>query len=95
MKPNLILYSRRDCRLCDEMKEVIRGVTQSVSVSLTEVDVDGAPELQDKFGEEVPVLFIDGRKAFKYRVTARELRTRLAGSRSFGKILAAMIRKRR
>ena len=30
------------------------------------------------FGEEVPVLFLDGRKAFKYRVTEGELRRKIA-----------------
>ncbi len=34
-------------------------------------------EIQKEFGNEVPVLFINGRKAFKYRVTARELAKRL------------------
>lgn len=95
MKPELTLYSRRDCRLCDEMKDIIRGVTENLPVSLTEVDIDGAPELQDEFGEEVPVLFIDGRKAFKYKVTARELRRKLSGSRSVGKLLAGIIFKHR
>ena len=41
------------------------------------MDVDGSPELREKYGEEVPVLFIDGRKAFKYRVTEMELKKRL------------------
>lgn len=77
------------------MKEVIRRVAESVPLSFTEVDVDGVPELQDKFGMEVPVLFIDGRKAFKYRVRARVLRRRLIGSSSFGKTLAGIMFKRR
>ena len=42
-----------------------------------EIDVDGEPELKEKFGDEVPVLFIDGRKAFKVRVTEGELKKRL------------------
>lgn len=41
------------------------------------VDVDGTDELREKFGNDVPVLFIDGRRAFKYRVTAKELNKRL------------------
>jgi hypothetical protein len=42
-----------------------------------EIDVDASADLQEKYGGEVPVLFINGRKAFKYRATARELEKRL------------------
>ena len=73
----LILYSRRDCCLCEEMKAVIRRVASHVALRLEEIDVDSSPELQERYGHEVPVLFIDERKAFKYRVTRKELEKRL------------------
>ena len=73
----LILYSRRDCCLCEEMKAVIRRVASRVALRLEEIDVDSSPELQERYGHEVPVLFIDERKAFKYRVTRKELEKRL------------------
>jgi thiol-disulfide isomerase/thioredoxin len=78
MKPKLILYTRKDCCLCDEMKTVVREVAAKVPLEIDEVDIDGSPDLCDKFGNEVPVLFINGRKAFKYRVTRVELEKRLA-----------------
>jgi glutaredoxin len=77
VKLELQIYTRKDCCLCDEMKEVIRGVKPPVPVALEEIDVDSSAELQALYGEEVPVLFINGRKAFKYRLTARELQKRL------------------
>jgi glutaredoxin len=77
MSAKLLLYSRADCCLCDEMKAVIREVTAKIPVDVKEVDVDRSPQLKELFGDEVPVLFIDGRKAFKYRVTAKELERRL------------------
>jgi glutaredoxin len=77
MKPKLTLYTRKDCCLCDEMKTVVRQVTTEIPVELNEIDVDERAELRDQFGNEVPVLFVDGRKAFKYRVGARELERRL------------------
>jgi hypothetical protein len=88
MTAELLLYSRKDCCLCDEMKDVVRRVAASVPLTLEEIDVDGAPELREQYGHEVPVLFIDGRKAFKYRVTAPELRKRLGVRGRFGRILA-------
>jgi glutaredoxin len=77
MNPKLTLYSRKDCCLCDEMKAVVRQVATKIPLDFEEIDVDGLPELRDKFGNEVPVLFIDGRKAFKHRVTEKALANRL------------------
>jgi glutaredoxin len=77
MTPALLLYTRKDCRLCDEMKEVIHDVAARIPLAIKEIDVDSSPEIQEKYGDEVPLLFIDDRKAFKYRVTARELEKKL------------------
>ena len=77
MTRQIRLYTRRDCCLCEEMKGVVRNVAEEVSLEVEEVDVDSEPDLREKFGGEVPVLFIDGRKAFKYRVAARELKKKL------------------
>jgi glutaredoxin len=81
MTPKLALYSRKDCCLCDEMKEVIRQVSEKVSMDLEEIDVDSSAQLKETYGDEVPVLFVDGRKAFKYRVTVKELEERLGRHR--------------
>jgi len=77
MNRRLTLYSRRDCCLCEEMKTVIWQVASRVDLQLKEIDVDTSPELQERYGQEVPVLFIDERKAFKYRVTRKELEKKL------------------
>jgi len=81
MTPTLTLYSRKDCCLCEEMKEAIRQVSAKIPLDLEEIDVDGAADLQAEYGNEVPVLFIDGRKAFKYRVTAPQLTKKLKQKR--------------
>jgi glutaredoxin len=78
----LTLYGRADCHLCDEMRAVVDAVSREMRFELEEVDVDGDPALAAVYGEEVPVLLVNGRKAFKYRVTPRELRRRLARERA-------------
>jgi glutaredoxin len=83
MKPKLTLYSRKGCCLCDEMKEVVREVAAKIPIEMQEINVDASAPLRAEFGDQVPVLFIDGRKAFKYRMTAKELEQRLKkGNRS-------------
>jgi len=77
MKAELVIYTRKDCCLCDEMKAVIHQVAAHLPLVLEEIDVDGSPETQERYGAEVPVLLINGRKAFKYRVTRGELEKKL------------------
>jgi glutaredoxin len=77
MTPKLTLYSRRDCCLCAQMKAVIDQVAAKLPVEIDEIDIDQSPELRTQLAHEIPLLYIDGRKAFKFRVTAKQLETRL------------------
>lgn len=77
----LTLYSRPGCHLCDEMKEITYPVARELGCSVTEVDISANPELEARYATEIPVLLVNGRKAFKYRLTGIELRKRLAAER--------------
>lgn len=82
----ILIYSRQNCCLCDEAKRVIRETSQrhSLPVILTEVDIDAQPELCARYSDQVPVIFVDGRKAFKYRVNGPELVERIERSMRSG-----------
>ena len=71
------LYGRRDCHLCHDMRAVVDAVGRRVPLAIEEVDVDTDPALRDAYGSEVPVLCVNGRRAFKYRVDAAALEARL------------------
>ena len=73
----VVLYTRRECCLCEEIKQLLCKVSGDYPLDLTEVDIDLRRDLQARWSHEVPVLFIGGRKAFKYRTTEPELRKRL------------------
>ena len=74
----LTLYGRPECHLCHDMRAVVEVVGSEVAFDLEQVDVDGDPALVAAYGHEIPVLVVNGRKAFKYRVTPAALRARLA-----------------
>ena len=67
--PHVVLYGRQDCCLCDEAQLEIEKAQESASFSLEKIDVDTDPELAAKYGHEVPVVEIEGRKAFKFQVS--------------------------
>jgi glutaredoxin len=74
---DVTLYTRVGCHLCDDVKAVLDDVRRERAFDLTVIDVDTDPELVRLYGLEVPVVLVDGRKAFKFRVTAEALRARL------------------
>ena len=77
MKHQLTLYSRPDCHLCDDMETTIKNFSKKNSVNLKIVDISNNATLETQYGQEIPVLFIDGRKVAKYRVSEQELQKAL------------------
>ena len=78
MNPSVILYTRAGCHLCDDAKEVLERAARRAAFDLSVVDIDGDPEARRLYNEEVPVIAINGVKAFKYRVTIEDFLKRLA-----------------
>ena len=73
----VLLYTRAGCHLCDEAKQQLRDLQKQVPFEFLEVDIDQDAELQRRYNEKVPVVFIHGKKAFKYHLDARKFLRRL------------------
>ncbi len=73
------LYTRAGCHLCDEAKRAIETARRRSAFDFEEFDIDRDERLRRLYNEEVPVIAIDGRKAFKYRLSAEDLLKKLAG----------------
>lgn len=73
------IYSRPGCHLCDEMKAIVELVSRSTLVEIEEIDISSDPALEARYGLEIPVLEIEGKKAAKFRVGEMELRKMLEG----------------
>lgn len=73
----IVIYTRRECGLCHEAAEAIAPIANRRGLAVELVDIDTDEELARLYGEEVPVVFVNGRKAFKYRVDVAKLETLL------------------
>ena len=75
----LAIYSRPGCHLCDEMKVVVASAVKGAAAEVTieTIDISTSPDLEARYGLEIPVLTIDGKKVAKYRVTEAEVRRML------------------
>lgn len=81
MKPLVTLYTRQGCCLCDDAKRVLAEARRRTEFDYRELDIDNDPELKRLYNDHVPVIAIDGTKAFKYRVTLEEFLKKLAARR--------------
>ena len=61
------------------VKNQLAELQSGHSFDWREVDIDADSELRQKYNDEVPVVFIDGRKAFKYRMDPAKFLKTLAG----------------
>ena len=74
----VIVYSRKGCHLCEIVKETLGKLERRGGFTWREIDVDSDDQLRRQYNDEVPVVFIDGHKAFKYRMDEREFLRKLA-----------------
>jgi glutaredoxin len=79
----VVLYGRAGCHLCEEARTVVADVTAETGDTWTEVDVDRAAAddggaLQREYGEQVPVVTVDGVPRGFWRIDPSRLRKALA-----------------
>jgi len=73
----VVLYTRAGCGLCEVAKEIILAVRRDVDFVFREVDIDSDADLFDEHRYDIPVVEIDGRRAFKHRVDPQALKKKL------------------
>ena len=71
------MFSRPGCHLCDKAREVIEQVQRCYAFDFQVVHIDKDPALEATYGTEIPVIRINGNRAFKYRVDRAELERKL------------------
>ena len=62
------IYSRPQCHLCEEAKAVVERVQKRWPFSVRVINIEEDPELERVYGKEIPVVFVNGTKAFHHRV---------------------------
>jgi glutaredoxin len=77
MQPKITIYTRPGCHLCDEAKSNILAAAGAGAFDLEEVNVDLDPDLKSRYGNDVPVVTINGIMVFKHRVETPEFERKL------------------
>lgn len=76
-KVEVKVYSKEDCCLCDDVKKVLKRVQIDIPFETIEIDITKDSKNFEEYKDQIPVIFINGHKAFKYRVSENELRKKL------------------
>lgn len=73
-KPQVIVYSRPGCHLCDEAKHLIQSAGCEDRFTLAEINIESDPELLRKYKYDIPVVTMDGVEIFRHRVNKEEFK---------------------
>jgi glutaredoxin len=73
----IVIYTKPNCSLCDEALEEIDAVRQLIPFRLEQVEILDDLSLYEKYKHAIPVLCLNGREIFRYRVIRKELMEKL------------------
>ena len=74
---DVTLYSRPGCHLCEEAKAAIAPLLREFGAALYEVNIDEDAVLTERYGWDIPVIFVGKHKAAKHRVDLVQFRRQL------------------
>ena len=77
----VVVYSKPGCHLCDVVKVQLETLRASHAFSLREVNILEDHEARQKIELEIPVVFINGKKAFKYYLDEKQFLRKLESER--------------
>jgi len=75
--PTIEVYAKKGCGLCKEAKKTIDKVQHDIPFNFKEVEISQSDELLRRYTDHVPTIYINGKKAFKFKVDETEFRKRV------------------
>lgn len=71
------IYSKDDCCLCDDVMVTVKKISKILPFRFEEVDITKSEDLNRRYFEEVPTIFINGKKSFKFRIDEEQFRKKI------------------
>lgn len=68
------IYSRSNCHLCEIALGVLEQLRNESDFQITKILIDGSSDLEEKYGEQVPVILINGQVHDFFRVDPQRFR---------------------
>ena len=71
------IYSSHGCHLCEDAVKILEGLQPELDFEIEIIYIDGNPELEKLYGEQIPVIHIDGKHHDFWRVDPERFRSSL------------------
>ena len=71
------VYSRHGCHLCEDAVKTLEGMREELAFEIEIIYIDGSAELEKLYGNEVPVIHINGEHHDFYRVDPERFKSSL------------------
>ena len=68
---------KKDCMMCVEARGVITKVNGDIPFVFREIDIRADEDLLRRYRHDIPTVYINGKKAFKFRVDEGEFRKKV------------------
>ena len=69
----VLMYSKPDCHLCDDMREQVLDALESANALMRTIDIATDPALMARYGHDIPVLLVDGEEIARHRISEADL----------------------
>jgi glutaredoxin len=76
--PRVVVYGKPGCHLCEDAERVVAAVCAQAGEGWRSVDISGDADLMARYGEQIPVTFVDGAQHDFWRVDPARLASALA-----------------
>ncbi|MFD2922636.1 glutaredoxin family protein [Halobacillus naozhouensis] len=73
----ITLYGKSNCKLCDEVKDLVVVLAMDYQIEMTEVNIEDDEELLHSYFLEIPVLFVNEERMDYREIDVFSLRERL------------------
>ncbi len=64
--PDVVLYTRADCPLCDKAKDLLHELHKEVPFNLIERDVDSEEKARASYSDRIPVILVNNHEVTGY-----------------------------
>ena len=71
------VYTQPGCRLCAEAVRILTQMQAETPFTLDEINIQHDPALLARYGEQIPVVLLNGELLFEYTVNEDKLRKKL------------------
>ncbi len=64
----VLLYKKENCRLCDEAETILEKLKKEKRFFLERITLEDNTDIFERFGNKVPVVFINDRVVFEFKL---------------------------